>query len=156
MQASVHCRKIPHDPSHVSLLRVQKTIDQAVQILEEQFEQVELLKAEVEDLKDGKLPEKEAKPLLPFIICSQFSSLPVRNLNICYIALFLETLGCVLYTGSACSRDAGSLRLITKVENQLKATQKACAKVTTAETSGKIFGFYSLGEGCSQSSAIII
>ena len=36
------------------------------------------------------------------------------------------------------------LRLVAKVESQLKSTQKACAKVTTAETAAKTFDSISI------------
>ena len=36
-------------------------------------------------------------------------------------------------------QQVGDARLIAKVEDQIKATQKACAKVTTAENQGKLF-----------------
>lgn len=62
-------------PSH-PLLRLQGTIDAAVQILQDQFELVTETLAEVEGLKNGKLDESTAKPL------------PVYNLSVGIIPCF--------------------------------------------------------------------
>ena len=78
--------------SHL-LLRLQGSIDGAVQILETQFELVTETLAEVEGLKGGKLDESSAKPLpvynyffsvgiIPILPCHVFETLTTEAYNI--------------------------------------------------------------------------
>ena len=132
-------------------IEVQRGLEEAIKILEDEFDKVESTKADVSDLQNRKLPEADQKLLLVSLLCSPSGYKTDVCLHPGQVVTTEEqrqvssqwvTISWFLYQlRPVClNMPLRMQRLVSKAEAQIKSSTRACSKVTTAESTAKNFG----------------